>query len=101
MAREIEQLKRRGAGVGRPVAIAGGKGSKDMTTNNDKTMIRVIGLVLLVGGAGLAYWGYQLSHSLVSQFSQAFTGSLPDGVMYRYIGGAISCVAGGFLLVKK
>ena len=72
-----------------------------MALNSDKTMIRLVGLVLLVGGAGVAYWGYQMSHSLVSQFSRTFTGALPDGVMYRYIGGAASGVAGLFLLVKK
>ncbi|MHB8121197.1 MAG: DUF3185 family protein [Desulfuromonadaceae bacterium] len=72
-----------------------------MASNNDKSMATVIGLVLLVGGAGLAYWGYQMSHSLASNLSQAFTGALPDAVMYRYIGGAVSCVAGLFLLVKK
>jgi hypothetical protein len=72
-----------------------------MASNSDKTMIRVIGLVLLVGGAGLAYWGYQMSHSFVSNLSRAFIGSPPDAVMYRYIGGAISGVAGLFLLVKK
>lgn len=72
-----------------------------MASNNDKTMIRLIGLALLVGGAGLAYWGYQMSHSFASNVTRAFTGSLPDAVMYRYIGGAISGVAGLFLLVKK
>lgn len=72
-----------------------------MASDNDKTIMRVIGLVLLVGGAGLAYWGYQMSHSFTSQFSRAVTGSLPDGVMYRYIGGAIGGVAGLFLLLKK
>ncbi|MHB8057445.1 MAG: DUF3185 family protein [Desulfuromonadaceae bacterium] len=72
-----------------------------MESKIDKTMMTVIGLVLLVGGAGLAYWGYQMSHSLASNLSQAFTGALPDAVMYRYIGGAVSCVAGLFLLVKK
>ncbi len=72
-----------------------------MASNSDRTMIRVIGLVLLVGGAGLAYWGYQMSHSFVSNFSRALIGSLPDAVMYRYIGGAISGIAGLFLLAKK
>ena len=72
-----------------------------MAADSDKTMMRVAGLVLLVGGAGFAYWGYQMSHSFVSNISRAFTGSLPDGVMYRYIGGAISGVAGLFLLAKK
>jgi Protein of unknown function (DUF3185) len=72
-----------------------------MAENCDKTMIRVIGLVLLVGGAGFAYWGYQMSHSFASNFSRAFTGALPDAVMYRYIGGAISSIAGLFLFAKK
>ena len=72
-----------------------------MAADSDKTMIRVIGLVLLVGGIGFAYWGYQMSHSFTSNVTRAFTGSLPEGVMYRYIGGAISGVAGLFLLVKK
>jgi hypothetical protein len=72
-----------------------------MAENSDNTMIRLIGLVLLVGGAGFAYWGYQMSHSFASNISRAFTGSLPDAVMYRYIGGAISGIAGLFLLVKK
>lgn len=72
-----------------------------MSSDSDKSMITIIGLVLLVGGAGLAYWGYQMSHSLVSHLSQTFTGALPDAVMYRYIGGAVSGVTGLFLLVKK
>jgi len=72
-----------------------------MAADSDKTMIRVIGLVLLVGGIGFAYWGYQMSHSFTSEFSRVVTGSLPDAVMYRYIGGAISGAAGLFLLVKK
>jgi len=72
-----------------------------MAENSDKTMMRVIGLVLLVGGAGFAYWGYQMSHSLVSEFTRAVTGSLPAEVMYRYIGGAIGSAIGLFLLLKK
>ena len=72
-----------------------------MALKSDQTMITLIGLVLLVGGAGLAYWGYQMSHSFASNLSQAFTGALPDAVMYRYIGGAVSGVAGLYLLVKK
>ena len=63
--------------------------------------MKVIGLVLLVGGAGFAYWGYQMSGSLTAQFSRTLTGALPDAVMYRYIGGAVSCAAGLFLLLKK
>lgn len=72
-----------------------------MATSNDKTLIRVIGLILLVGGAGLAYWGHQMSGSLAAQLSKNLTGALPDAVMYRYIGGAIASVVGLFLLIRK
>ncbi|ALC15699.1 hypothetical protein DSOUD_0913 [Desulfuromonas soudanensis] len=62
---------------------------------------KIIGLILLVGGAGLAFWGYQMSGSLTSELSKSLTGALPDEVMYRYIGGAVSAAVGAFLLVKK
>ena len=62
---------------------------------------KLIGLILLVGGIGLAFWGYQLSGSFVAKLTRVVNGALPDEVMYRYIGGAICSVAGLFLLVKK
>lgn len=62
---------------------------------------KIVGLALIVAGAGVAYWGYQLSGSLSSQLTKAVSGSMPDEVMYRYIGGAICAVVGGFLFVKK
>lgn len=66
-----------------------------------KTGVQVVGLVLLVAGAGLAYWGYQLSGSLSSQFTEAVSGAMPDAVMSRYIGGAVCGVVGFFLLFRK
>ena len=65
------------------------------------TALKVLGLILLVGGIGLAWWGYQMSQSLASHFSRALTGALPDAVMYRYIGGAVSAVVGVFLLARR
>ena len=62
---------------------------------------KIIGLILVVAGIGLAYWGYRMSGSLGSQLSQAFTGSPTDKVMACYIGGAVSLVVGLFLLVTK
>jgi uncharacterized transporter YbjL len=64
-------------------------------------MMKAIGLALLVAGLGLAYWGHQLSGSLTSHVAQKLTGALPNQVMYRYVGGAASAVAGLFLLAKK
>ena len=71
-----------------------------MSTNSDSS-VKLIGLVLLVGGIGMAFWGYQMSGAFASKLTRGLTGALPDAVMYRYIGGAIGSVAGLFLLVKK
>jgi len=65
------------------------------------TLIKAIGLALLVGGLGLVYWGHQMAGSLTSQVAENLTGSLPNEVMYRYVGGAAGAVAGLFLLLKK
>ena len=68
---------------------------------NKKNQLKVVGLVLLVIGVGLAIWGYQLSGSMGSQLTKAFSGSQTDRVMMMYIGGAAAVVAGFFLLSKK
>ena len=61
---------------------------------------RAIGLALVFAGIGLAYWGFHISETLTMQFTAKVTGSMPDEVMYRYIGGAASGVAGLFLVLK-
>lgn len=63
--------------------------------------MKIIGVALVVLGLGLAYWGYQLSDSVESQITHAFTGSDTDKVMSFYIGGAVSFVVGLLLVVKK
>ena len=62
---------------------------------------KVVGLILIIVGIGVAIWAYQMSGSVGSQFSQAFSGSPSDGVMIRYIGGMASVVVGSFLLFFK
>jgi hypothetical protein len=71
-----------------------------MGRNSNPTM-KIISIVLLVGGIGLAYWGYQMSGSFGSQLSSAINGSPTDKVMMLYIGGAVSFVIGLYLLVRK
>lgn len=71
-----------------------------MSSSND-TLFKILGLVLLVAGLGLAFWGYQMSGSVAAKFARTLNGALPDAIMYRYIGGAVSAVAGLFLLLKK
>ena len=61
---------------------------------------RAIGLALFVVGVGLAFWGHQISESFTVQLTEQVTGTLPDEVMYRYIGGAASGLAGLFLVLK-
>jgi hypothetical protein len=70
-----------------------------MSKSQSKT--KIPGLVLIVAGLGLAFWGYQMSGSLGSQVNQAFNGSYTDKVMIVYIAGAASFIAGLFFLVKK
>lgn len=71
-----------------------------MAKTNQNTM-KIIALVLLVVGAGLALWGYQLSGSFSAQVSRTFTGADTDKVMMLYIAGAASFVVGLVLLIKK
>jgi uncharacterized membrane protein YidH (DUF202 family) len=62
---------------------------------------KLIGIVLVVVGLGLLYWGYSESQSVTSQVSEAFSGSPLDRVMYKYIGGALALAIGLYLFVKK
>jgi len=60
---------------------------------------KYIGIVLLVVGAGLAVWGYNMYDSAGSQFSRAFNGNAPIEAWGGMIGGAI-CVLLGILKLK-
>lgn len=60
----------------------------------------IIGIVLVVAGVGLAFWGYQLSGSFTSQIAEVVTGSETDKVMGLYIGGAVCFVVGIYMLIK-
>ena len=61
---------------------------------------KMIGMVLMVVGIGLAFWGYQMSGSIGSQLNQAFSGSASDGVLIRYIAGGISFAIGAYFFRK-
>ena len=64
-------------------------------------LAKLLGIILVVLGAGLVIWGYNMSGSTANELTRALTGSSTDEVMYRYIGGAICLAAGLFLFVKK
>ena len=63
--------------------------------------MKIIGIVLLVAGLGLAYWGYQESGGLGSQVNELMQGSPSDNVMIKYIAGAVCAAAGVFLVMRK
>ncbi|MDZ7736762.1 MAG: DUF3185 family protein [Gammaproteobacteria bacterium] len=71
-----------------------------MAMDTGSTM-KIIGIILMVTGLGLALWGYQLSGSVGSQITQTLTGSDTDKVMTLYITGAVSFVVGIYLFAKN
>ncbi|GLP98118.1 DUF3185 family protein [Paraferrimonas sedimenticola] len=62
---------------------------------------KLIGIVLLIIGCGLGYWGYEISQEMTSQITSQLTNEMPKEVMYRYIGAAVSGILGIVLLFKK
>jgi drug/metabolite transporter (DMT)-like permease len=63
---------------------------------------KLIGLVLLVVGIALLFFGYQSTQSVGDQITETLTGRFTDETMWYLIGGAAAVVAGGFLaFVKK
>ena len=58
-----------------------------------------LGLVLLVIGAILLYFGLTATDSLVEQGVEAVTGRYTDNTMWYLIGGGIAAAAGLGLLV--
>ena len=63
--------------------------------------VRIIGIALIVLGVGLAFMGYQESQSVVSEVSEAVTGTGTDRSMTLIIGGIVSLVVGLVLTLKK
>ena len=56
--------------------------------------IKIIGIVLIVVGAALALWGYNIYDSAGSQVSRALSGDVPIEAWAGMVGGAI-CIAIG------
>ena len=63
--------------------------------------LKTTGYILLIIGIALLFWGYQLSGTIDSQVTLAFTGTNADIVMNSYIAGAISFVIGLFIVIRK
>ena len=61
---------------------------------------KLLGIALVVLGAGLIIWGYQLSDSVAAQLTETVSGAMPDEVMMRYIGGAVAVAVGLALALR-
>ena len=62
---------------------------------------KLIGIVLVVAGLIMLYFGWQSSQSLGDQVVETFTGRFTEGTMWFLIVGAVATVAGLFLTVMK
>ena len=65
-----------------------------------KSNNKLIGLVLVIVGVVLILWGVQMYGSFGSELSRAFSGSPTDKTIGAFIVGAVSLVAGLFLVKK-
>ncbi|WP_411359548.1 DUF3185 family protein [Pseudidiomarina salilacus] len=63
-------------------------------------MNKVIGIILLVVGIILLYFGYEAYNSVASEASQALTGETTDNAMWYLIGGAIAVVVGLYGIIR-
>lgn len=61
--------------------------------------MRVIGIVLLVVGAALLYFGLQATDAPLEQVRETVTGDYSDQTMLYLIGGAAAAVGGLALLL--
>ena len=62
---------------------------------------KLLGIVLLVVGIALLYFGYQSTQSVGNQLTETLTGRFTDETMWYLIGGAAAAAAGAFLTFLK
>ncbi|WP_299084062.1 DUF3185 family protein [uncultured Paraglaciecola sp.] len=60
---------------------------------------KIIGIVLIVIGVALGFWGYDVYDSASSQVSRAFSGDTPIEAWAGMVGGVI-CIALGIAKIK-
>ncbi|SFB88682.1 Protein of unknown function [Marinospirillum celere] len=63
-------------------------------------MRRAISLVLILMGAILIYWGYDLQQQLDTRLIREITGETPEAVWQYYVTGTICLLMGGLGLWK-
>ncbi|MBY5921761.1 DUF3185 family protein [Ferrimonas balearica] len=55
---------------------------------------KIIGIVLIVAGVALAFWGYNIYDSASSQVTRALSGETPIEAWAGMVGGAILALIG-------
>jgi hypothetical protein len=63
--------------------------------------LKLLAIILIVLGAALIIWSFNLSDSAANEILRVFNGSSMDEVVYRFIAGAVSLAAGLFLFLKE
>jgi threonine/homoserine/homoserine lactone efflux protein len=61
--------------------------------------LRILGIVLLVVGALLLYFGYQKTGAVTERAKQSITGDYTDRTMFYLIAGAAAGIAGVAMIV--
>ena len=62
---------------------------------------QIIGILLLVAGAALLYFGYQASQSVSEQVFETFAGRFTDSTTWYLVTGAAAAIGGLILLVIR
>lgn len=62
---------------------------------------KLIGIILIVIGAVLLYFGFNATEAPLEEVSEAVTGKYSDETMYYLVGGGIALVLGLVLSVKR
>ncbi len=62
---------------------------------------QIIGILLLVAGAALLYFGYQASQSVGEQVFETFAGRFTDSTTWYLVAGAAAAIGGLVLLVIR
>lgn len=62
---------------------------------------KILGLVLIVAGGLLIFFGFNQTQSPLGEMGEALTGSYSDQTMQYLIGGAVALVVGAFLAYKR
>jgi hypothetical protein len=63
------------------------------------TPIRILGIVLLVVGILLLFFGWQASETFLEEVHEGLTGRYTQETMWYFIGGAAATVAGLLMLL--